>query len=242
MTQPRDGNRHPSTDLFHSCFSPLPKRYNRDCLVEPSLSALRFILRAPCQPTLGNGAQSLPTLSFLCPQGVHTVPLLPLALTRPSSPSPPLSSLPKRDISLLNQRPHSFYLFWDRRSGTYLIHPSCFEGLCFVVLSTQAYVLLGCPRQTLPPSIYSLIADLDTSNPPTQSSTIPNTLFVIFKTPYHLIASPHHYLPTIHVVAQSTSTIAALADYRRPGQTNTSLTSSNPKAPPTCFLKDARID
>lgn len=93
MTQPRDGNRDPSTDLFHSCFSPLPKQYNRDCLVEPSLSALRFILQAPCQPTLGNGAQSLPTLSFLCPQGVHTVPLLPLAFTRPSSPSPPLSSL-----------------------------------------------------------------------------------------------------------------------------------------------------
>jgi hypothetical protein len=137
------GNRDlPLTGIFHhSCFSPPPKRYIVNLFVEPSPSASAISFTGSHSIHCWELSSSLPTLSFLGPQG-FIPPLLPLALARPSSPSPPLS-FPTRNTNFLQRQPHSFCDLGSALRDLPLSIPHDLRVLPFVVLSTQAYVLLS---------------------------------------------------------------------------------------------------
>jgi hypothetical protein len=149
MTQPRDGNRDlPLTGIFHSCFSPPPNGTSRFCLSSPRhRSHDLFCTQTPFRILLGT------ELTFADPffarsSGFHSTPSF-LSLL-PTPPRLPLVLLPQKETRS-SQIATTLLLFFEiSAQGHIAFHPSCSEGLPFVVLSTQAYVLLGCPRQTNP--------------------------------------------------------------------------------------------
>lgn len=152
MTQPRDGGQPFHRASSTPAFPPPPNRNIVNLLVESSPSVLRIYL-TPLRYTAGTKLSSfLPTLSFLGPQGFRYRPLLPLALARPSSPSPPLSSFTQEE----SQRPHSFCHLGSALRDLPLFIPHalrvCLLSFCpSKVRASSVYPVKQTPRPLSPP-------------------------------------------------------------------------------------------
>jgi hypothetical protein len=143
MTQPRDGNRDlPLTSIFHhSCFS-LRQTVHRESLCR--VITISFAISFTGSPSIycWELRSSLPTLSFLGPQGFIPPP--------PSSRfNPPLLAFPS--LVFPYERPHSFCRLGSALRDLSLFTPHVLRVCLLSFCPPKRTCFFGFPRQTIPP-------------------------------------------------------------------------------------------